>query len=194
MAEIYSSQWSALAHRDLSGRAGGGAIARSARACFFIAMLGASSALPNAAFAQTAAAADSKTIQSCLDRSKSSSEQALQACIGAVANSCMAAANRDPDKSRDQNKEKICFERELAVWKAQLDAALRRIRSGGFQELADAVKRSQDTWQASRNALCPMFNKVDTSMGDGGAAYCAMRETAGRTLLLRLLAEAIEEH
>jgi uncharacterized protein YecT (DUF1311 family) len=143
-------------------------------------------ALPIVSVAQPApATADGRTIQSCLDRSDVSLGQA---CIGVVANPCMAAADGDDAKV------KSCIRRELAIWEAQLEAALRRVKRGGFRELTDAVSRSQEAWQASRGALCPVFDKIDPGMLPGGASHCAMHETASRALVLRRLAEAVGEH
>ncbi len=146
------------------------------------AMLGAL-IMPIVASAPTAA--DSKAIQACLDRPEISLGQA---CIGVVVNPCMAAANGA------EAKVKTCITRELSVWEAQLEATLQRLKRSGFRDLTEAVRQSQETWQASRRALCPIFDKIDPGMLPGGAVHCAMHETASRALVLRRLAEAVEEH
>lgn len=45
-----------------------------------------------------------------------------------------------------------------------------------------------------RNKFCPVFDKLDPGMGPGGANYCRLQETARRTLNLRRLADAVNEH
>ena len=71
--------------------------------------------------AQPAAmSADSKTVQACLDRLDASIGQN---CIGVVAHPCITAAEGDSAKIN------VCAMRELRVWDAQLEVALRRIHS-----------------------------------------------------------------
>jgi hypothetical protein len=75
-----------------------------------------------------------------------------------------------------------------------VDAALKRIRAGGFRDLTDDVTRSQDSWKASVRSLCVRFDKIDPGMMPGGATACSMHATAGRALLLRRPSEAVSEH
>jgi hypothetical protein len=133
----------------------------------------------------TPTAQDSKAIHACLDRQEA---ELGQACIGIVADPCLKASNGETAAAR------ACVARELAVWEAQLAAALRRVQSGGFKELSEAVRRAQESWQASRRALCPAFDKIDPGMFPGGADRCSLHETAGRALLLRRLGDAVNEH
>ena len=136
--------------------------------------------------AQPAAmSADSKTVQACLDRLDASIGQN---CIGVVAHPCITAAEGDSAKIN------VCAMRELRVWDAQLEVALRRIQRGGFREIVEAARQSQEAWQSSRRALCVVFDKIDPGMLPGGASYCTMHETASRALLLRRLGQAVNEH
>jgi hypothetical protein len=128
---------------------------------------------------------DSATIKTCLDNAKDSLGQQ---CIGVVATPCMAAADGDPVQIR------ACATRESSVWEAQLEAALRRIRAGGFRELKDDISRSQEAWKSSVRSLCAAFDKIDPGMMPGGATACSMHATAGRALLLRRLGDAVNEH
>jgi uncharacterized protein YecT (DUF1311 family) len=129
--------------------------------------------------------ADSKAVEACLDRVDISIGQN---CIGVVTHSCMTAADGDSAKV------KACVVRELRVWEAQLDAALRRIQKGGFREIVAATRQSQEAWQSSRRALCGVFEKIDPGTLPGGESYCTMHETASRALLLRRLGDAVNEH
>jgi hypothetical protein len=132
-----------------------------------------------------ASAQDADALKACLERQDG---KLGHACIGIVADPCIAAAESDTAKS------KACAQRELRVWQAELEMALRGARKGGFKEINDAVTQSQTGWTSSQRALCPIFGKIDPGMLPGGAEYCAMVETANRALLLRRLAEAVNEH
>lgn len=137
------------------------------------------------ASAQAPAANDSAAIEKCLDNADDSLGQA---CIGIVSGPCATAAGGDSAKTR------ACMTREFAVWEAQVEAALKRIRAGGYKDLTEDVGRSQASWKASVRGLCARFDKIDPGMMPGGAAACSMHATAGRALLLRRLGEAVNEH
>lgn len=156
------------------------------KALFVTAVCGMLLLVHAAAWAQTKpAAADLKAIQTCLERQ----EQGLgRACIGTVADPCIAAANGDVDKA------KACASRELAVWDREMQNALKRVNAGGFKEVGKAVEQAQKAWQSSHRRLCAVFDKTDPGMLPGAATYCRMHETAARTLVLRRLAETVNEH
>ncbi|HET6196983.1 MAG TPA: hypothetical protein VFE12_14565 [Acetobacteraceae bacterium] len=128
---------------------------------------------------------DSAVVRNCLEKAD---DDLGYACIGVVSGPCAAAVKGDPAKTR------ACMTRELAVWEAQVEAALRRIRAGGFRELSEEVARSQDSWKASVRGLCSRFDKIDPGMMPGGSTACSMHATAGRALLLRRLGDAVNEH
>jgi len=130
-------------------------------------------------------ATDTGAIKACLKRQ----EAALgHACIGVVADPCTDAAGGDTAKS------KACADRERAVWQAELDAALRGIRQGGFKDIIESVTQAQKSWENSLRTLCPIFGKIEPGTLPGDAATCTMIETANRALLLRRLAWAVNEH
>ncbi|MGD9880107.1 MAG: lysozyme inhibitor LprI family protein [Reyranella sp.] len=129
-------------------------------------------------------AADARTLQACL---AAQDGKLGMACIGVIADPCISA---EPVTE----KQRACAVRELALWEAQLDAALKRVKRGGFKEVDGAVTRSQQTWRSSLKDLCPVFGKIDPGMLPGGEPYCLLQETAARTLLLRRLGEAVNEH
>jgi hypothetical protein len=142
-----------------------------------------------AAQAQPAATArDAATIKACLERQEWRDANLGHACIGIVATPCMAEAEHDRAKSS------ACADRERAVWQAELEMALRGVRKGGFKEITEAVAQAQKSWEASLRALCPIFGKVEPGTLPGDAATCTMVETASRALLLRRLAQAVNEH
>lgn len=152
----------------------------------FVLLIGA--AVASALAARVASAQptnDAGTIKACLERQEA---RLGHACIGILADPCIAAAEGDAAKS------KACAQRELRVWQVELEAALRGVRKGGFKEIGETVTQSQRSWEASQRALCPVFGKIDPGMMPGGADYCTMVETANRALLLRRLAEAVNEH
>jgi hypothetical protein len=138
----------------------------------------------NAALAQPAGD-DRKTIQTCL---ASQDGNLGSKCVGIIADPCIEAA------SGDGTKAKACATRELVVWEAQMEAALKRVKAGGFKDIGRAVTQAQATWQSSLRELCPIFDKIDPGMLPGAAQYCRMYETAHRALLLRRLGDAVNEH
>jgi hypothetical protein len=130
-------------------------------------------------------AQDTDAIKACLKRQ----EAALgHACIGIVADPCTEAAGGDTAKR------KACADRERAVWQAELEAALRGVRKGGFKDVTESVTQSQKSWETSLRTLCPIFGKIEPGTLPGDAATCTMVETATRALLLRRLAWAVNEH
>ena len=139
-----------------------------------------------AAQAQPAAQArDAAAIKACLERQKATLGHA---CIGIVADPCMAAAGGDTAKR------KACADRERVVWQAELEAALRGVRKGGFKEITESVTQAQKSWETSLRILCPIFGRIEPGTLPGDATTCTMVETASRALLLRRLAEAVNEH
>lgn len=141
---------------------------------------------PQAAQAQQPAAADLKVINDCL-KSADSKDRLGASCIGLVADPCRAKGNNDTDKNR------ACAKRELAVWNAILETASKRVRGGGFKEISQALAQSDKSWAAQRDALCPVFDKVEPGSLPGDANYCRMQITANRALLLRRLGDAVNE-
>ena len=138
-----------------------------------------------AAWAQAPTPQDTNALKACLERQEG---RLGHACIGIVADPCIAAAESDTAKSH------ACAQRELRVWQAELEAALRGVRKGGFKEITDSVTQSQTGWTSSQRTLCPIFGRIDPGMLPGGADYCTMVETANRALLLRRLAASVNEH
>ena len=130
-------------------------------------------------------APDTGAIKDCLKRQ----EAALgHACIGIVADPCTEVAGGDTAKR------KACAERERAVWQAELEAALRGVRKGGFRDVTESVTQAQKSWESSLRTLCPIFGKIEPGTLPGDATTCTMVETASRALLLRRLAWAVNEH
>jgi hypothetical protein len=136
-------------------------------------------------------AQDLKAVQTCLAGLEG--EIGVK-CIGIVADPCIKAAENKELGNVDDKKANVCAARELAVWEAQLEVELKAVRSGGFDDIIKAVADAQKTWRASREKLCPVFNKVEPGMLNGAADYCRLQETARRVLLLRRLGEAVNPH
>jgi uncharacterized protein YecT (DUF1311 family) len=136
---------------------------------------------------QRANAADLKVVTDCLTKADKTGDLGT-ACIGLIAEACTRKAGHDVAKA------KACAERELAVWNAVSDAASKRVRAGGFREISKAVADSQKSWAQQRDALCPVFDKIEPGFLPGDANYCRMQTTANRALLLRKLGDAVNEH
>ena len=153
------------------------------RLVFLVAIL----AAPQSALAQQATPADLKTINDCL-KTADKNDKLGSACVGLVADPCRAKTDNDTAKNR------ACAQRELAVWNAISDAASKRVRSGGFKEISKALADSEKAWAAQRDALCPVFDKIEPGFLPGDANYCRMQTTANRALLLRKLGDAVNEH
>ena len=128
---------------------------------------------------------DRKAVEACL---KSQDAKLGGKCVGIVADPCIDAASGEAAKAG------ACAARELAVWQALMEAALKRVTAGGFKDASRAAAQSQESWQASLRELCPIFDKTDPGMLPGAANYCRMYETAYRTLILRRLGDAVNEH
>jgi hypothetical protein len=157
-----------------------GAIFMSIAGAVFAALVAAAAQAQPAATAQDAGA-----IKICLDRQEATLGHA---CIGIVATPCIASAEGDTARS------KACADRERVIWQAELGAAMRGVRKGGFKEITEAVTQAQKSWEASLRILCPVFGKIDPGTLPGDAVTCTMVETASRALLLRRLAQAVNEH
>lgn len=142
------------------------------------------------AFAQKAAPADSKTIAACLEKAEGDGKYPGH-CIGIVADPCITAAS---GKASDWENSKACAARELSVWTALMADALKRANAGAEKTMKTAIAESQSAFSKSRDALCPIYDKLDPGMVIGGTNYCRLQETARRTLMLRRLADAVNEH
>jgi hypothetical protein len=140
-----------------------------------------------AASAQQATPPDLKAITNCLAKADKTGDLGT-ACIGLVADPCTRKAANDVAKA------KACAERELAVWNAISDSASKRVRAGGFKEISKALVESEKAWTQQRDALCPVFDRIEPGFLPGDAAYCRMQTTANRALLLRRLGDAVNEH
>ena len=56
------------------------------------------------------------------------------------------------------------------------------------------MTQAQKSWETSLRILCPIFGRIEPGTLPGDATTCTMVETASRALLLRRLAEAVNEH
>jgi uncharacterized protein YecT (DUF1311 family) len=135
--------------------------------------------------AQKPSAADLKAVQSCL--AGLDGELGVK-CIGIIADPCIKPALGKNDDVKVTN---ACAARELAVWEVQLQDAMKSVGSGGITK---PVGEAQKAWLASREKLCPVFDKIEPGFLFGAANYCRLQETARRVLLLRLLGEAVNPH
>jgi len=147
-----------------------------------------------AAFLTSAAAgpnaADGQKIDACL---KAAAEKATSgaACIGIVADPCIAAASKTDSYIKDSA---ACAARELAIWTMRLQRAVQSASKGGGKTTATAVAASQKSFTDSLAKLCPLFENVDPGMSLGGSAYCRLHATAIRVLALERLADAVNPH
>lgn len=143
------------------------------------------------ALAQKATPADTAAVKACLKAARENGGFG-GACIGAVADPCIKTAA--PTDDHDQKQVKACAARELAVWNVLLGEALKRVGTGGFNDVQKAVAGAQKSWAASRDQLCPVFDKIEPGMYHGGANYCRLQETARRVLSLDKLGDAVNPH
>ncbi len=130
--------------------------------------------------------ADLKAIQNCIKKSYVA-DGIGTTCIGLVADPCRAKAENDTAKTQ------ACAERELRVWNRISEEASKRVRAGGFKDIVKAMADSEKAWVQQRDALCPVFDKVEPGSLPGDAAYCRMQTTANRALLLLRLGDAVNE-
>jgi hypothetical protein len=132
-----------------------------------------------------------ETIEKCLAATASEPAGFGGRCIGIVADPCIRKAEGSASDVKDK---KACAARELAVWNEILKAALRQIKAGADGKMNASVVSAQTTWSQSLKTLCPIFDKLDPGMSEGGAEYCSLQETARRALMLKRLGEAVSEH
>jgi len=133
--------------------------------------------------------ADAQKIEACLKAAGDKSTSGIE-CIGIIADPCIETAK---GKNSDVEDSKACAARELAIWNARMQAAMRDIERGGRQ-FAAAVTNSQQSWSSSLTRLCPVFDKVDPGTALGGANYCRLQETAMRVIVLERLAVSVNPH
>lgn len=142
------------------------------------------------AYGQKAAPADGKAVAACLKKAEEAGQYPGR-CIGIVADPCIEVARTKASYREDS---KACAARELAVWNALMAEALKRATGAVEKSREAAILESQKTFAASRDKLCPIYDQVDPDMAMGGANYCRLQEIARRTLMLRRLADAVNEH
>ena len=133
---------------------------------------------------------DAQKIDACL-KAAAEKETPRIACIGIIADPCIAAASKTNDYIKGSA---ACAARELAIWTTRLQRAVQSAGKGGGKAKATAVDASQKSLTDSLAKLCPLFDKVDPDMALGGATYCGLQETAMRVLLLERLADAVNPH
>jgi hypothetical protein len=134
--------------------------------------------------------ADAQKIDACL-KATAEKDTSGTACIGIVADPCIAAASKTDSFIKDSA---ACAARELAIWTTRLQRAIQSANKGGGKGIATAVATSQKSFTDSLAKLCPQFDKLDPGMSLGGATYCRLQETATRALLLERLADAVNPH
>ena len=156
----------------------------AAVAAFFIAAVFLSSATagPNAA--------DGQKVDACLKAATENGASGV-ACIGIVADPCIAAASKTDSYIKDSA---ACAARELAIWTTRLQRAVQSASKGGGKTTATAVAASQKSFADSLAKLCPLFENLDPGMSLGGSAYCRLHATAIRVLALERLADAVNPH
>jgi len=135
-------------------------------------------------------AADAQKIDACL-KAAAGSDRSGAACIGMVADPCIAAASKTDSYIKDSA---ACAARELAIWTTRLQRAVQSAGKGGGKAKATAVDASQKSLADSLAKLCPLFDKVDPGMALGGATYCRLQATAIRVLAIERLADAVNPH
>ena len=134
---------------------------------------------------------DAQKIDACLKASGRKGRVPRTACIGIIADPCIATAI----KTNDYIKGSVaCAARELTIWTARLQRALQSAGKGGGKGKATAVDASQKSLTDSLAKLCPLFDKVDPDMARGGATYCRLQATAIRVLAIERLADAVNPH
>jgi len=134
--------------------------------------------------------ADAQKIDACLKAELENGRSGVT-CIGIVADPCIEVAK---GKNTDVEDSKACAARELAIWNARMQTAIREIQKGAEKQMNANVTNSQTSWSSSLTRLCPVFDKVDPGTAMGGANYCRLQETAMRVIVLERLALAVNEH
>src|SRR5215813_2000717 len=130
---------------------------------------------------------DGQKIDACLKAAVEKGQSGV-ACIGIVADPCIEVAK---GKNSDVEDSKACAARELAIWNARMQTAIREIQKGAEKQMLANVTNSQQSFTTSLTRLCPVFDKVDPGTAMGGANYCRLQETAMRVIVLERLAVSV---
>jgi hypothetical protein len=140
--------------------------------------------------AQAPAPADIKVVTDCLKKAAEDGSFG-GGCIGVVADPCIKIASTKNSYIEDGKK---CATRENTVWIELMRRELADVGKGAPGKSLNPIKDAQKSFAQSRDAFCPHFDNVDPEVAKGGSIYCRMQENARRTLLLRLLATAVNPH
>jgi uncharacterized protein YecT (DUF1311 family) len=124
-------------------------------------------------------AEDSYAIQDCI-KTKESSNEGAERCIGLVANACL-----DRPEGRSTHGQSQCYQREQLVWDDILNETYRRLQ-GSFQgKLKTQLRDVQRAWIESRKLQCAFYGDViQGSLAIPTAASCFNTETARRAIYL----------
>ncbi len=114
---------------------------------------------------------DGQKIDACLKAAAEKDASAV-GCIGIVADPCIDAAK---GKNTDVEDSKACAARELAIWNARMQTAIREIQRGAEKQMGANVTNSQTSWSASLTRLCPVFDKVDPGTCSSGWRFRSIR-------------------
>jgi hypothetical protein len=130
--------------------------------------------------AHAQAEADTGKLEACLAKAADSADGKPAACVGTIADPCMAAAGTPATYD--------CFMREADAWmtvgRQRVDGLLARSRP----EVAEAVRVSQSAWEQYREAHCAatgtFFYQYSGSASAEWETQCRRDTAAERALLL----------
>ena len=140
-----------------------------------------------AGFAETAKPnpRDVVGVQNCL-KAPRGKELKGERCIGLVADPCLKQARSTADSN-------ACADRELAVWDAMLNDTYRRLADHLDDEQKVKARDMQRAWIESRDKTCAFYwDYFQGTMASPMSSYCAVRETARRSMFLKFFLDESE--
>jgi uncharacterized protein YecT (DUF1311 family) len=124
-------------------------------------------------------AEDSRAVQDCI-KTKSGPNDALEACIGVVANPCL-----DGPDGKTTVGQSECYQREQRVWDDILNETYRRLQGSFEGKLKQSLRDVQRAWIESRKLQCGFYGDViKGTLAVPLAANCFNAETARRAIYL----------
>ncbi len=127
-----------------------------------------------------AAADDAATIASCLEEERAAKRDGHN-CIGRISKPCMEEPGGETTAGM-----KICANREVEAWDAQLNAEYKRLLGGLEGKSAEKIRSAQRAWITMRDGDCGLSYDAFEGGTIAGviAGSCMLDHTATRALQL----------
>jgi uncharacterized protein YecT (DUF1311 family) len=128
-------------------------------------------------------AKETAAVTACV-KERANTEKAESCIYDLVAKPCLEADSGTTHGMAD------CFRVETAIWDTLLNEAYKALQDGLDAKQKTQLRDMQRAWIASRDRTCAFYwDKIQGTMAIPMGAECMLRETARRTLLLKVFAD-----